>query len=136
MALVVSVLPVVTFADEVVTPTTGPGSVKAGAFMSLKDTSDRGDVALVEIAGFTLDAENGEIASVNLGGSYRGESMVLALLFHLETIGKHITYDWLGKFSAVDIQIGPYGALSFDADGSGEDAYDWGVCSTLLSVKF
>jgi hypothetical protein len=111
-----------------------PGAIKVGAVINLHETHD---VSLVEFLTFNTLAEGKEIplASLNLGGSYRGESLGIAALIDAKgffaALEKLRYWPKFLTFSALDFEAGLYVSRQFT-----DAKWDVGFCSTLFSHKF
>jgi len=112
------------------------GDIKPGIYVSLDDTADRGDVELVEFWNWRISVEDeNPLLSANFGGSLKGESLLLALLFDLQEISLHMP-SWLGQWASLPIEAGPYASYQFDSDGMGTNSEDFGLCATLWRKSF
>lgn len=111
-----------------------PGAVKIGAVVSVDNTHD---VSLVEFLTFEGIADGREvaIASLNLGGSYKGESLGLACLLDakgfFKVLEKYKYWPKFFTFSALDFECGVYVSRQFS-----DQQWEVGFCSTLISHKF
>ena len=113
-----------------------PGEVKLGALIKIDNsigTDNTSDLELVEFVNFKY--EDADLFSLNLGGSYKDESLGVALLVDANGVFKFAEdLSWFPeflKFEALDFEAGLYVSRQFD-----DQSWDVGVCSTLFSHKF
>ena len=112
-----------------------PGELKAGAFVSFRG-GEKTDVELVELAGLVLPDATAEIVTLNAGGTVIGEGLSAAVLVNGKALADAVNELIGTDIKSLPVEAGFMVSRSFDVDGTGRDAWDYGFVFIPISIRF